>query len=158
MVAEQAAVRVPVSLRSGIGVWENEGGCLGGEGPAAGGTFSPTPADATSVRWMRAFPLLDMPDEGAIHIELSGVPICLASSEGAVHALLDECSHGQVALSDGEIADGVVECWLHGSCFDLVTGVPTGPPAIVPVPVYPVRIIAGFVEVAVPLLPSTASC
>src|SRR5438105_7877832 len=26
-----------------------------------------------------------------------------------------------------------VECWLHGSCFDLRTGSPTGPPATEPV-------------------------
>lgn len=93
-------------------------------------------------------PAVRPPRRGAIPLELSGVPICLARSDGVVHALLDECSHGQVALSDGDVAEGVVECWLHGSCFDLVTGVPTGPPAIVPVPVYPVRIVADVVEVA----------
>jgi 3-phenylpropionate/trans-cinnamate dioxygenase ferredoxin subunit len=31
-----------------------------------------------------------------------------------------------------------VECWLHGSCFDLRTGKPTGPPATRPVATYPV--------------------
>jgi len=67
-----------------------------------------------------------------------------------VHALLDECSHGQVALSDGDVEDGFVECWLHGSRFDLLTGKPTGPPATVPVPIYPVRITGGVIEVALP--------
>jgi 3-phenylpropionate/trans-cinnamate dioxygenase ferredoxin subunit len=33
-----------------------------------------------------------------------------------------------------------VECWLHGSCFDLRTGSPTGPPATEPVPTYQVKI------------------
>jgi 3-phenylpropionate/trans-cinnamate dioxygenase ferredoxin subunit len=33
-----------------------------------------------------------------------------------------------------------VECWLHGSRFDLRTGKPTGLPATVPVPVYETRI------------------
>jgi 3-phenylpropionate/trans-cinnamate dioxygenase ferredoxin subunit len=33
-----------------------------------------------------------------------------------------------------------VECWLHGSCFDLRTGKPTGPPASAPVATYPVKI------------------
>lgn len=94
--------------------------------------------------------------EGAIHLELAGIPICLASSDGAVHVLLDECSHGQVALSDGEVADGVVECWLLGSCFDLATRVPTGPPAIVPVPVYTIRIVAGVIEIAIILPLATA--
>ena len=33
-----------------------------------------------------------------------------------------------------------IECWLHGSRFDLRTGKPTGLPATEPVPVYPVEV------------------
>jgi 3-phenylpropionate/trans-cinnamate dioxygenase ferredoxin component len=33
-----------------------------------------------------------------------------------------------------------IECWLHGSCFDVRTGEPTNLPATEPVPVYPVKI------------------
>ncbi len=33
-----------------------------------------------------------------------------------------------------------IECWLHGSRFDLRTGKPTGLPATEPVPVYPVTV------------------
>lgn len=146
MTGEQTVGPGPATDRRRIGVWENEGGHLAMRDPAA--TETPAPTDATT-RWTRAAPLSDLPNEGAIHVELSGLPICLARSNGIVHALLDECSHGQVALSDGDVADGVVECWLHGSCFDLVTGVPTGPPAIVPVPVYPVRVVADVIEVAI---------
>lgn len=75
----------------------------------------------------------------------------LAVFERHVQALRDECSHGQVLLSEGDVTEGHVKCWLHGPCFDLVTGQPTGPPAIGPVPVYRVRIVDDFVEVAVPL-------
>ena len=32
-------------------------------------------------------------------------------------------------LSEGEVDDCTVECWLHGSRFDLRTGKPTGLPA-----------------------------
>ena len=59
---------------------------------------------------------------------------------GEVYALRDVCSHAEVPLSEGEIYDRTVECWLHGSCFDLRTGQPTGPPATEPVPTYPVKI------------------
>jgi 3-phenylpropionate/trans-cinnamate dioxygenase ferredoxin subunit len=45
-----------------------------------------------------------------------------------------------VPLSDGDVEDCTVECWLHGSRFDLRTGKPTGLPATVPVPVYAVRV------------------
>ena len=33
-----------------------------------------------------------------------------------------------------------IECWLHGSRFDLRTGKPTGLPATEPVAVYPVTV------------------
>jgi 3-phenylpropionate/trans-cinnamate dioxygenase ferredoxin component len=57
-----------------------------------------------------------------------------------VFAIHDVCSHADVPLSDGEVDDCEIECWLHGSRFDLRTGKPTGPPATTPVPVYPVRV------------------
>ena len=146
MTGEQSSRRGPATDRRRIGVWENEGGHpTVRESPT---TEAPAPTNA-NTRWMRAFPLSDLPDEGAIHLELSGVPICLARGDGVVHARLDECSHNRIAVSDGDVAVGVVECWLHGSSFDLITGVPTGPPAIAPVPAHLVRVVADVVEVAI---------
>ena len=55
------------------------------------------------------------------------------------------------ALSDGEVKDGFVERRLHGFRFDLTTARPTGLPATAPVPVCPVRITDGVIEVALPV-------
>jgi 3-phenylpropionate/trans-cinnamate dioxygenase ferredoxin subunit len=57
-----------------------------------------------------------------------------------VHALRDECSHATLALSEGEVTRKGIECWLHGSCFDLRTGAPSSLPATEPVDVFPVEI------------------
>jgi 3-phenylpropionate/trans-cinnamate dioxygenase ferredoxin subunit len=84
--------------------------------------------------------LADLPEEGAIGIDVAGEPVALIRAEGEVYALRDVCSHAEVALSEGEIYDHTVECWLHGSCFDLRTGQPTGPPATEPVATYQVKI------------------
>ena len=118
----------------------------------AGQPETPTAADNTGAAhgWSPAVPLADLPDGTALGVVLAGRPVCLARSAGQVHALLDECSHGQVALSEGDVDGGFVECWLHGSLFDLTTGRPTGPPATVPVPVYPARVVSGVVEVRLP--------
>lgn len=97
--------------------------------------------------WFSAVLLTDLPDGTALGVVLAGRPVCLVRSGGQVHALLDECSHGQVRLSEGDVDGRFVDCWLHGSRFDLRTGIPTGPPATAPVPVYPVRVGDGVVEV-----------
>ena len=80
------------------------------------------------------------PPEGsrAIRVVLDGVPICLARSQGEIFAVNDVCSHADVSLSEGDVEDGTVECWLHGSRFDLRTGKPTSLPAVRPVATYPV--------------------
>ena len=65
-----------------------------------------------------------------------------------VHAVNDTCSHANVSLSEGEVDGCTLECWLHGSRFNLATGVPSGPPATVPVAVYPVALVDGAVYVS----------
>ena len=88
----------------------------------------------------RACALSDVPEEGAIRVELAGRPVCIARSQGEVFALSDVCSHADVALSEGDVEDGAIECWLHGSLFDLRTGKPSGLPATKPVPTYAVTV------------------
>ena len=90
--------------------------------------------------YLRACPLTDLGEGEATRVELDGVPVCLVRTEGEVHAISDVCSHADVSLAEGEIDGLTIECWLHGSRFDLVTGHPTGLPATQPVPVYPVKI------------------
>jgi 3-phenylpropionate/trans-cinnamate dioxygenase ferredoxin component len=97
----------------------------------------------------RACSLSDLPDEGAIGVEIDGEPVAVVRAQGEVYALRDVCSHAEVALSEGEVYDHTVECWLHGSCFDLRTGRPTALPATVPVPVYPVKIEGDDVLVSI---------
>ncbi len=88
----------------------------------------------------------DVPLAGAVRVELAaadGSPVEIAvirDESGDLHAISDVCSHGQVSLSDGEIEGRTVECWLHGSRFDLATGKPLSPPAVRPVPVYPLTV------------------
>ena len=89
---------------------------------------------------IKAAKLSDVPEEGAIRVELAGKPVCLARSGGEVFAISDVCSHADVALSEGDVEDGKIECWLHGSLFDLRTGEPSGLPATRPVPTYPVTV------------------
>ena len=103
-----------------------------------------------SQTFYRACALADVPDDGALGTEVNGLPVAVIRTGGDVFALHDVCSHEEVPLSEGDIYDHTVECWLHGSCFDLRTGDPTGPPATRPVATYPVKIDGDDVYVALP--------
>ncbi len=79
-------------------------------------------------------------EDTAVKVEVGSTPICLVRSGGTVHAIGDLCSHADVSLSEGDVEDGKIECWLHGSLFDLKTGQPSGLPATKPVPTYTVTV------------------
>jgi 3-phenylpropionate/trans-cinnamate dioxygenase ferredoxin subunit len=100
--------------------------------------------------FQRACALSELPAEGAIGVQVGDVPVAVVRAGGELFALRDVCSHEEVPLSEGEVYDRTVECWLHGSCFDLRTGKPTGPPATQPVAVYAVKIDGDDVLVSVP--------
>jgi 3-phenylpropionate/trans-cinnamate dioxygenase ferredoxin subunit len=91
----------------------------------------------------------EVPADGALAVAVGGVEIAVVRTADEVFAIRDECSHAAIALSEGEVdPDGCeIECWLHGSRFDLRTGKPTGLPATEPVPVFPCRVEAGDVLV-----------
>ena len=77
----------------------------------------------------------------AVQVRVGSDFVALArESNGDVHAVADLCTHAAVSLSEGLVEDCTIECWLHGSAFDLRTGAPTALPAITPVDVYEVSI------------------
>lgn len=83
---------------------------------------------------------------GALRVELtapdgSDIEVAIVrDDDGDLHAVSDVCSHGQVSLSDGEVEGNRIECWLHGSQFDLRTGQPASLPATRPIPVFPLTV------------------
>jgi len=83
-------------------------------------------------------------------VDVDGVPVCLVRTKDEVFAINDVCSHGQVSLTEGEVDGCTIECWLHGSRFDLRTGAPLSLPAVDPIPVYPVKIEDGKILVEMP--------
>jgi len=91
--------------------------------------------------------LEEVPENELLGIELDGVSIVLANSDGEIRALHNECSHEEFPLSDGEIVNGQVECLLHGARFDLRTGAAKALPAVRPVKSYECRVEDGAIQV-----------
>jgi 3-phenylpropionate/trans-cinnamate dioxygenase ferredoxin subunit len=101
------------------------------------------------TEYLRACALTDVAEGEALGVEVAGEPVAIVRTRGEVFAIRDVCSHAEVPLSEGDVDGCTVECWLHGSRFDLRTGKPTGMPATEPVPVYPVKIEGDDVLVAI---------
>ena len=84
---------------------------------------------------------LDQLDEDfPLVVQVDGVEVAIVRTQGALYAIKNECSHADVALSEGEVDDCHLECWMHGSRFNLRTGVPDSLPATRNVPVYVVSL------------------
>lgn len=70
--------------------------------------------------------------------EVNDLAIVVVHTDDGIFALEDRCSHADVALSEGDLDGCLLECWLHGSAFDVRTGVPQSLPALTPVRTFPV--------------------
>lgn len=69
------------------------------------------------------------------------IPVSIVrADDGEFYAIDDLCTHGEVSLSEGEVSGYFVECWAHGSRFDVRNGEPEDLPAVTAVKTYPVRI------------------
>ncbi|GHF30945.1 non-heme iron oxygenase ferredoxin subunit [Streptomyces sp. NPDC002536] len=99
--------------------------------------------------FVRACGLSELEEDTPKRVELGGTPVAVVRTEGEVFAVNDICSHANVSLSEGEVENCHIECWLHGSSFDLRTGKPDCLPATQPIPVYPVKIEGDDVLVSV---------
>lgn len=90
----------------------------------------------------------DLSVSTAKKVVVDGTPIAVVmDSAGAVHALGDTCTHGDISLSEGFVEDDTLECWAHGSKFELTSGKPLTLPAYEPVPVFAVEVIDGDIYI-----------
>jgi 3-phenylpropionate/trans-cinnamate dioxygenase ferredoxin subunit len=97
------------------------------------------------VTWARACGAGEVAEGAALATEVKTAagavcPVAIVRTGGELFAIRDVCSHAEIPLSEGDIDETTIECWLHGSRFDLRTGRPTGLPATKPVPVYETRL------------------
>jgi 3-phenylpropionate/trans-cinnamate dioxygenase ferredoxin component len=94
------------------------------------------------VSFERACSLDEFRDGEAVGVTVGDQDVAIARDGDELFAVEDICSHAAVPLSEGEVEGCTVECWLHGSRFDLRTGKPTGLPATEPVATFPVEVRA----------------
>ncbi len=92
----------------------------------------------------------EVPPGRAIRVWVNDEPVGIYNIGGELFAIGDVCTHEDFSLSDGElIEDHEVECALHGSRFDLRTGLALCLPATGAVPTYKVWVDNGDIKVEV---------
>lgn len=100
-------------------------------------------------------PLADFEPDSARRVDLAGHRLAVVRLGGPdstdVYVIGDRCSHADYSLAEGELDAGekTIECWKHGSAFELETGQPTCLPAIKPVPTYDATVVDGIIQITI---------
>jgi NAD(P)H-dependent nitrite reductase small subunit len=106
----------------------------------------PTPAE-NAASWRPIVSSESIP-EGEMHAATFGdKQIAIYNVNGTFYATDNVCTHAFALLSDGLLADCMVECPLHNARFDVRTGAVLASPAEHPLECFPVRLNGDVVEV-----------
>ena len=92
------------------------------------------------MTFQKAADLSQLSEGEALGIELDGTEVAILKVGDQVYAFEDLCSHAMIPLSEGDVEGCEIECWLHGSRFDVRTGTALNLPATEPIPTYATQI------------------
>lgn len=106
--------------------------------------------DPAKYEFIQIASVTEMEDGDRLFIELEDQAIILMAVDGAYHAVRDVCTHDDGPLGEGELDGCQLICPRHGARFDIRTGEALTFPAVVNVPVFPVRVVDGIIEVGIP--------
>jgi len=97
----------------------------------------------------RIAPQADFPQGERLFVEIDGNPIVIFSIGSEFLATGDICTHDGGSIGEGEMVDDEIICPRHGARFNFRTGKALSLPAVVDIPVYPVRLKDGYIEVGI---------
>jgi len=73
-------------------------------------------------------------------LTIDGELAALFNVDGEYYAIADVCTHDDGPVAEGALDEYEIECPRHGARFDIRDGSVRSFPAIVPIPVYEVRV------------------
>lgn len=89
----------------------------------------------------------DIPPGQVKVVTLDGREIGIANVEGNLYAFANVCTHDDGPVAEGELDGCAIVCPRHGARFDVTTGEVLSLPAVVPIPVYDLKIEGTKVQV-----------
>ena len=84
-----------------------------------------------------------------VRLEKGGESICVTRIGQEVFAVADTCTHADASLSEGDVTDFKIECWLHGAEFDIRNGAVLSMPAVQNLKTYVVNVDGDSVTIEI---------
>lgn len=98
--------------------------------------------------WVTVALRADLAAGGMLAVKFGAYELALYDVDGDVFATDNLCTHAQAYLTDGTLANGIVECPLHGGRFAVRSGAGQGPPIPCDLRTYPARVVDGEIQVS----------
>lgn len=101
-------------------------------------------------QYIEICPVSDLEPGERLEIELEEFSIVLFRIGDSYHAIGNLCTHDNGPIGEGEIDGSEIICPRHGARFDINSGKATRLPAVVGIPVYPVRVTGDTIQIGIP--------
>ena len=112
--------------------------------------FNYTACDDTRCDFYEIISVDELPSGERLFVEIDDTPIVIFNIADSLYAIKDQCSHEDLEIGDGNLDGLHLSCPHHGAHFDLRTGKALTLPAVEDVPVYPIRMRNGMIEIGIP--------
>ena len=99
--------------------------------------------------WTTVAASADVEEGGLIEIDNRGEPMVIARRRGDLYAFEGWCTHEECPLAEGQFTDFQIECYCHGSFFDIRSGEALVGPAVESLETYKVREQDGQIQVEI---------
>jgi 3-phenylpropionate/trans-cinnamate dioxygenase ferredoxin subunit len=97
--------------------------------------------------FVRVAAVEDIPEGTMKAYEIQHYRFVVAHAASGFFATADECTHDGAPIADGRLKGTEIVCARHGARFDVKSGAVLGPPAVVPIDTFEVKVENGEVYV-----------
>jgi 3-phenylpropionate/trans-cinnamate dioxygenase ferredoxin subunit len=94
----------------------------------------------------------DIEEKSFSIFKINGTGIVICRFRDEYFAIENRCSHALETFDEGRMRGYRIMCPMHGATFDIRDGSCTGAPANKPIRSFPLRIVDGKIEVALPVI------
>jgi nitrite reductase/ring-hydroxylating ferredoxin subunit len=102
----------------------------------------------SEIEFVRVAPLASLREGRMQSFRIAERDIVVCYTKSGVFALDNICTHALARMSEGRLKGERLVCPMHGAMFDVRDGRVLAGPATQPLATHTVRIVDGFIEVA----------